>query len=159
MIKIVLLSFIIIISYLVFSKKATLNIQEHFKEKAMTIEYEESGLESLSDFLGDENLKVYKRKIGRGTPIPGGEAGAGVELDVAYGLKVEDVKSTFPNAVQKDGQIEYVSGESLAALAIAICKETYDNVTRIEDEVNTLKSDVYKLETKDAPKELKKENS
>ena len=56
MIKIVLLSFIIIISYLVFSKKATLNIQEHFKEKAMTIEYEESGLESLSDFLGDENF-------------------------------------------------------------------------------------------------------
>lgn len=155
MIKIVLLSLIIIISYLVFSKKATLNIQEDFSEPAMTIEYEESGLESLSDFLGDENLKVYKRKIGRGTPIPGGEAGAGVELDVAYGLKVEDVKSTFPDAVQKDGQIEYVSGESLAALAIAICKETYDNVNRIENEVNTLKSELYKLE-KDLSKEKKK---
>ena len=50
MIKIVVLSFIIIVSFLVFSKKQ-LNIQEDFKEKAMTTEYEESGLESLSDFL------------------------------------------------------------------------------------------------------------
>ena len=122
----------------------------------MTTEYEESGLESLSDFLGDENLKVYKRKIGRGTPIPGGVQGAGVIEDVAYGLKVDDVRGTFPEAIQKDGEIEYVAGESLAALAIAICKETYDNVNRIENEVNTLKSDLYKLETKDAPKEKKK---
>ena len=36
------------------------------------------------------------------------------------------------------------------------CKETYDNVNRIENEVNTLKSDLYKLETEDAPLKRKK---
>ena len=148
MIKIVLLCFVIIIAYLVFSN---LNIQENFIDPAKTVEYADGGLDKIDDFLADDNIKIYKTTIKRGTPIVGGVEGAGMVSETRYGLKAKDVKSTFPHAIDKDGQVELVSGDSLAALLFGMCRENYKNINRIDDSVNKLKGDLYALETKDAP--------
>jgi hypothetical protein len=150
MIKIVLLCFVIIIAYLVFSK---LNIQENFSDPAKTVEYADGGLDKIDDFLADDNIKIYKTTIKRGTPKidPQTNQPTEVETDIGYGLKAEDLKNYFPNAIVKDGQVELVSGDSLAALLFGMCRDNYKNINRIDESVNKLKADLYALETKDTP--------
>ena len=140
MIKIVLLCLIIVISYLIFDK----NIQENFKDPAKTITYSEA-IDTPANLLDTDNIKIYKTTIGRGVPGPGG---SGIKKETKYGLKVSDVKTVLPHAVIKDGQVELVSGESLAAIAFAMCRDNYKHLNRIEGSVNKLKGDVYALETK-----------
>ena len=148
MIKIVLLCLVIIIAYLVCSK---LNIQENFSEPAKTIEYVEAEVDNLLDLFEDDNVKIYKTTIKRGTPKidPQTNQPTEVETELGYGLKTEDLKNYFPNAIVKDGQVELVSGDSLAALLFSICRDNYKSINRIDESVNKLKADLYTLETKD----------
>ena len=150
MIKIVLLCIVIIIAYLVFPK---LNIQENFSDPAKTVEYADAGLERISDFLEDDNVKIYKTTIKRGTPRidPQTNQPTEVETNLGYGLKAKDLKNDFPNAIVKDGQVELVSGDSLAALLFGMCRDNYKSINRIDESVNKLKGDLYALETKNAP--------
>ena len=145
MIKIVLLSILIIVTFLIFYKK---NINEGFSNKTKTIEYSNANLDNLSTIL-DDDIKIYKIKLKKGTPRLDPETNKPtiMETEVLYGLKVSDIKNSFPHLVKKDGLVEIVSGNSLAAIVFGLCKINYENMNRIESDLHSLKETVYENQT------------
>ena len=56
---------------------------------------------------------------------------------------VSDMKETFPHSIKRDGLVDIVSGDSLAAIVFGLCRENYNNLNRIESDLHSLKADVY----------------
>lgn len=145
MIKVVLLSILIILTFLIFCKK---NINEGFQSEAKTIEYKNSRLDNISAILNDD-IKIYKVVLKRGTPRLDPETNQPTEMETEtlYGLKASDMKEEFPHSIKRDGQVELVSGDSLAAIVFGLCKDNYDNINRMDNDITSLKSKVHVLET------------
>lgn len=141
MIKIVLLSILIIITFLIFCKK---NINEGFANEAKTIKYSDAKLDNISAILNDD-IKIYKITLKKGTPRLDPETNQPTEMETEtlYGLKASDMKESFPHSIKRDGLVDIVSGNSLAAIVFGLCRENYNNLNRIESDLNSLKADVY----------------
>lgn len=145
MLKIVLLSILIIVTFLICYKK---NINEGFTNETKTIEYSDAKLDNISAILNDD-IKIYKILLKKGTPRLDPETNKPTKMktETLYGLKASDMKEAFPYTIKRDGQVEMVSGDSLAAIVFGLCKENYDNINRIESDLNSLRETVYALET------------
>lgn len=144
MIKIVLLCILIILGFLIYSK----DINEGFTDDAKTVKYVDAKIDNPTFILNDD-IKIYKTTIKRGTPTLDPETNQPTEMEteVKYSIKASDIKSEFPHAIKKDGQVELVNGDSLSALLFGICRENFKNINTLQTDIGNLKASVYALET------------